>query len=222
MTARPLLMVLNARDMAECMASFRALDVPRAFLTGYTERELCTVIPRLIRDTDFTHYVAVSDDVVVTRAAVDAVYQYLDGRPVVTGWCNLDGSSPLCSVVDRPLEVASPWGFPDVDTYGFMHWTKVAFSPQRLIRTWFAGMCLTGMSREMWQRYPFDVLPTEDGSGCCSDFRLCWRLQHDNVPIAAVRDAGVLHVRQQWDVPDRDPRKRLIVGRVPARVEMVL
>lgn len=208
MTARPLLLILNPRRMQECLDSFAALTVPRAYMTGYTERELCTVIPQIIAGTDYTHFVAISDDTVVSQRAVDAVYERLeDGHGVVTGWCNLDGASPLCSVVDRPLvgEV------PSRASYSFMHWSRVVMGDP-LQRTWFAGMCLTGMSREMWARYPFDVFPMGDLGGFASDYRLCWRLQEDGVPIMAVRDAGVLHVREQWDIPDRDPRKKLYLG----------
>lgn len=203
---RPLLLIMNPRRMRECLDSFAALTVPRAYMTGFTERELCSVIPEIIASTDYTHYVIVSDDTVVPQRAVDAVYAHLDGHPVVTGWCNLDEQSALCSVVDKPLVGDAP----TADSYSFMHWTRVVMHPDDLIRTWFSGMCLTGMAREMWQRYPFSVF--QGGNGYASDYRLCWRLQQDEVPIMAVREGVVTHVRERWDVPDPDPRKRLYLG----------
>lgn len=202
----PLLLILNPRDIRECMESFNSLRVPKAYLTGYTERQLVPVIADLVHVTDYTHFVTISDDTVVTQRAVDTVYGLLEDHPVVTGWCNLDDTDPRCSVVDRPLTGDSP----TLDSYGFMHWSRVVTHPEPTLRTWFAGMCLTGMSRELWQRYPFDVLGSEQG--WASDYSLCWRLQRDGVPIVAARDAAVLHVRERWDVPDRDPRKQLRIG----------
>jgi len=208
----PLLIILNPRAIPECMESFVALDVPCAYLTGYTERQLVDVIADIIATTDHTHYVAISDDTVVTQRAVDAVYDQLPAHPVTTGWSNLDDTDPRCSVVGRELRGDAP----SADSYDFLHYSKVVMHPEPVMRTWFAGMCLTGMSREMWRRFPFAVLGSE--AGWASDYSLCWRLQTEGIPITAIRDGGVLHVRQRWDVPDDDPRKRLLVGEVEPRV----
>ena len=216
MTARPLLVILNPRNIAECMASFSALDVPRAYLTGFRERHLVDVMANLVATTDYSHYVVVSDDTVVQRRALDAVYALLEQHPVVTGWCNLDDTDGRCSVVDRPLQGKTP----SAASYGFMHYSRVVTHPEPTLRTWFAGMCLTGMSREMWQRFPFDVLAGSE-HGWASDYSLCWRLQEADIPITAARDGSVLHVRERWDVTDTDPRKRLLVGQVPAVVELI-
>jgi hypothetical protein len=67
--ARPLLLILNARRISECLDSYRALSIPKAYLTGYTERELEPVIAELVASTNFSHYIAVSDDVVVSSRA---------------------------------------------------------------------------------------------------------------------------------------------------------
>jgi hypothetical protein len=206
--ARPLLLILNARRISECLDSYRALSIPKAYLTGYTERELEPVIAELVASTNFSHYIAVSDDVVVSSRAVHAVQELLGGHPVVTGWCNLDQQDPRCSVVDRPLTGDTP----TLESYGFMHWSRVVTHPHRTLRTWFAGMCLTGMSRDLWQQYPFRTFGPAGSAGWASDFNLCRRLQDDRVPIMAARDAGVLHVRERWDVQDPDPRKRLHLG----------
>lgn len=211
-TCRPLLLVLNPRAIPECIASFAALTVEKAYLTGYTERQLVPVIADIVSATNHTHYVAISDDTIVTQRAVDAVYDQLPAHPVTTGWCNLDDTDPRCSVVGRELQGDQP----NAASYDFLHWSKVALNPEPVMRTWFAGMCLTGMSKEMWQRFPFQVLGSEQG--WASDYSLCTRLQAENVPITAVRDAGVLHVRQQWDIPDSDPRKRLLVGEIEPTV----
>ena len=81
-------------------------------------------------------------------------------------------------------------------------------------------MCLTGMSREMWQRFPFGVC---EGSevGWASDYSLCWRLQQAEVPIVAARDAHVLHVKTNWQTSETDPRKTLQIGHVEPKVTIV-
>jgi hypothetical protein len=213
----PLLLILNARDIPECMDSYRALTVPRAYLTGYTERQLVPVIAELVETSGYTHFVCVSDDVVVPQRAVDAVYGLFEEHDVVTGWCNVDVHDGRCTVVDAPL--GGDGQNPTRDDYHWTHWTYAAHHPERAVRTWFGAMCLTGMTREMWRFFPFDVLgPTV---GWASDYSLCWRLQQADVPIFAARDGDCLHVKERWDTPCIDPRKRLLVGEVEPRVTII-
>ena len=103
---RPLLVILNPRRIDECIASFQALDIPRAWLTGYTESELEEVFPRLVEESAYSHYVVVSDDVVATQAALDAVLRLLDQHPVVTGYCNLAEGNELVNLLRTPLPAA--------------------------------------------------------------------------------------------------------------------
>jgi hypothetical protein len=211
-----LLMIMNPRQIEECVRSIAALDVDKAWLTGYREYELIPVIWNLVAETDYDRYIIVSDDVVVTPPALRAVQRAADDHAyaVVTGWCNLDMTDrglAHSNVVRTPFtEYAST-----LEQYDWVPTREILDGdPVRL--TWFAGLCLTCMTRDQWQTFPFDLFGSR---GCCSDFELSWRLQHAGVPVLAVRDGGAFHVKKLTGILDHagdhplgtDERKRLVL-----------
>jgi hypothetical protein len=76
------------------------------------------------------------------------------------------------------------------------------------LHTCLVGMCITGMSHAMWQRFAFRTFWNEP-PGSCSDFCLSADLNAAQIPMVAARDAFVWHVKETWNTADRDPRKRL-------------
>ena len=112
------------------------------------------------------------------------------------------------------LPITDP--MPRVSNYDFMRYVDVATSETPLIRTGFVGMALTGMTREIWERFPFDVSPI--GAQC--DYSLSYRLTQAGIQMAAHRDGCIEHVKEKWNEPDREPRKRLLIGEIPAEVRL--
>jgi len=208
----PLLVVLNPRNITECMDAFRALDIPKAWMTGYREYDLVVPMADLVNVTDYSHYIVISDDAVVRQPALNAVLALLeDGHPVATGWSNLDCVEAKVNLQRTPLQ--SP--VPLVTGWDLYHFAEVMGYPEPVVPTFFGGMCLTGMSRELWQRFPFNCYGRPGGG---SDYHLCWRLQEAGVPIAAAREGFVFHVKERWAEGDLDPKKRLLVGMVSPSV----
>lgn len=212
---RPLLAVMNPRRIPECMAAFEAVSVDKVWLRGFTERQLVEVVPGVVaeaRRRGFSHLVVCSDDVVVSQRAVDAVLELLRaGDQVVTGFCALDASDPRVNLTSEPLRGPSP----TVEAYSFWLRAQVEEWPERRGRSWFAGMCLTGMPLELWDAYPFACFG-DPGYG--SDFSLSVRLQMDGIPIVAARDGFVRHVKETWNRRDVADEKRLLVGEIAAEV----
>lgn len=200
----PLLVILNPRRIPRALEAFDALEVDRAYLTGYTESELVPVIAELIENSEHSHYLAVSDDGIVGQSALAAVLRLLDcGYPVVTGWSNLDCIEAKVNLQRTPLTKPVPDG---VATWDLYHWAEVMSYPQEAVPTYFAGMCLTGMSRSLWRRFPFGVYGEP---GASSDYHLSWRLQHAGVPIVAAREGFVFHLKERWGWGDIAAEKRL-------------
>lgn len=215
---RPCLLVMNARQIPDCIASYAALDIPRAMLTGYTERELVPVFADVIASTDYTHYLAVSDDAVVTRDALDAVLDLLerDAAPVATGWSNLDSTLATVNLTRSPL--LGDWPVPEA--YDFYHWSEV-LGAGPVVPTFMAGMCLTGMSRGMWREFPFACFGSPEQSGFASDFHLCLRLQEARVPIVAARGGFCFHVKERIGHNDVAEDRRMYIGPEYQRVTIV-
>lgn len=207
----PLLIVFNPRNIVECVDSIRALPIDQAWLTGYYEHQLVDVIADIVRDHDeYTHFLVCSDDPVIPAFALEAVLDALDdGHPVVTGYCNLDATDMRVNLTRRPFRNTHTSTMEDYDLY---HLSEVLGWPDELVPTHFAGFALTGMDREMWLRYPYQ------SDGVPSDFNLARRLQGDQVPIVAPKQAFMWHTKEKINQGDREPRKRLLIGEVEPSV----
>lgn len=211
---KPLLLILNPRAIAECVESFAALDIEKAWLTAYTEPELVDEVAAIIEATDYTHYVMASDDLIVTPWALYEVVHAAKRHPVTTGYCNFDlTDDPRVGLTKGPLLARRP----SPASYGdFYTQAEVDAYPDELVPTSFTGWVMTCMSRELWLRYPFQISEL----GAQSDYALSWRLQQDGVPIVAPKHARTFHVKERHGGGDQEPRKRLLIGEVPASVTL--
>jgi hypothetical protein len=214
---RPLLLVLNPRDIRECVESISRLPVDKAWLRSYTEEELATVVPRVISEADasYDYFLIVPDDCVVTPGALAAVLEQAERHEVVTGFTRLDATHPLVNLTTRPLIGDEPVP----GAYDFYSYADVLAHEGPTLATGFVGFAVTGMSRELWERFPFRARgcgPT----ACCSDFDLSVRLRDAGVTMTAVTGGYVEHVKITWGERDcgKDPRKRLLIGERPSEV----
>src|SRR5688572_2613261 len=97
---------MHPRRITECVDAFKALDADKAWLSGYTEKQLCDVVPKVIEETDYDNYLMVSDDFLVSQEAFDAVTSLLEqGHPVVTGYANLAFDNPLVNITKSPVQL---------------------------------------------------------------------------------------------------------------------
>lgn len=233
---RPLLVVMNPRNIEECVSSYRRLPLDKAWMTGYSEPDL--PIAQLVEDTDYTHYLVVSDDAVVPVGALAPILEALDdGHPVVTGYSNLDATDMRVNLTKSPFKIRDVSLHQD---YDFWHLSEVIAYPFDLVPTFFAGMCMTGMSRDLWREFPFKCvkphpdarerererrLKEGDGLGARtpmlpSDWYLCVRLDNVGIPIVACQQSFVWHVKERLNQTDTEDRKRLLLGIVPQEVRM--
>lgn len=204
---RDLLVVLNPRTIRECVSAFNELDIDRLWIRNMTEKQIQDAWPAILdRASNHDRVFVVSDDVIVRPQALEAV-RTLEGE-VVTGYCNLSSDDFRVNLTKQPLRTE----FPTIEAYDFYSLAEVMEHPAETVPTWFAGMCLTGMSVELWEEFPFQVT----SSGAQTDFSLSKRLEAAGIPIAAAREGFCWHVKEQWNRLDREPRKRLFVSGEPA------
>ena len=190
--------VLNPRAIRECITSITELPVPKIWLTGYTEREISEgVFLAVLAQYDFDRYFVVSDDVIVRPYAFDAIRHVLDlhDAPVATGYSQRSHADWKVNLTRKPLMD----DLPTAGAYDFRHFRDVVSWPTPELPTWFTGMSLTGMSREMWRRFPFQCFVDDESPlGYASDFHLSKRLQDAEVPIRAAREGFAYHWRHEW------------------------
>jgi hypothetical protein len=210
----PLVVITQVREIPECVESWEALSTPVACLRGWPMVDLPPVMADLVDSTDHDPILMCADDCVITQHAVDAVLELLaDGHPVVTGWCLLDRTHPLANLSTRRL----PPGPPTKASYTFPRGNRVQSWPEPSMPTYFVGMCLTGMSRAMWQRFPLDGY-SHRGAMWATDYHLSQRLAAADIPMVAARDGFVVHVKEKWMQGDTDPRKRILIGSMKQEV----
>jgi hypothetical protein len=203
------LLVMNPRQIPRCLEAIRGLDVPQTWLTGFTEKELETVIPLVLDKWKARRYAIVSDDTIPTQEALDAVLALHDRNPahVVTGYCPLATGSPYVNVSRIPPTDETPGE--NSYLWATRWWATTRRHP---FNTYLAGMALTVMTRQLWRRFPFQTYGPADGPGWASDYHLSRRLYQAGIPIR-VPPAGLIdHVKEQWNRPDTSPAKRLVLG----------
>ena len=215
---RTLLCIMHARAIPECLDSYRALDCDIAWMSGFTIAELGNVHREVIRTTDYDAYVVVSDDCIVTQPALDAVVALLaDDHPAATGWCRLHTKSPQVNLCHSPLI----GDVPKRKAYPFYGFEEVDEWEGEVVPTHFMGMSLTGMSRDMWRRYPYGCFTTIRTQGHSSDFHLCIRLRDEGVPMVAAQSGYIEHVKTRGRNGHPAPAShRVLVGEMPAETRI--
>ena len=209
---RDVLVVLNPRRIPEVLEAIEALDIARLWVRNLWMHEIeerWDEIEEAIAEYAWAWILC--DDVIPTQEALEAVRELADeGFPVVTGYCNLDAVDPRVLLTRSPLGPRS-----EVSAYDFYSLREVKYGP-RVIPTTFVNYCLTGMSVEMWRQYPLRNEP----EGNAADFNQSRRLAEDGIVAVAHRDAFCWHLKDEWLAPNRDPRKRLLMGSEPSAIEL--
>lgn len=217
---------MHARNVAPAQRAFAELDIAKLWLSGYTENELAgngqdSVFAWALDNSDFDHYIVVSDDALVRQPCLDAVTRALDeGCEVATGYSQRSHTDMTVNVTDGPLRDSRP----TVEAYTFRQLREVISWPEPLVPTWFAGMSCTGMSAEMWRKFPFGCFTDIDSAGepldrgYASDFHLSRRLQDARVPVYCVREAFCYHWRNEWQHTNHPDDDRVLVGEMKRQV----
>jgi len=210
---KPLLIVMNPRRITECVDAISALKIDKVWAKNYTERQLVDVIAGIVAESEHDLIGIISDDARPDQAALNLILDAHEPGAVYTGYCNLSEQDYRVNLSTHPLKVQHE---ATMDCYSFITKADLEARPEALIRSWFAGHCLTFMSRDLWTRFPFGIVDV--GNGTQSDYHLCCRLQESEVPIWAVRGGFVEHVKRYSNTGDDTAGRALLVGVEPAEV----
>lgn len=186
---KPLLLVMSPRNIPECIAAIRSLNIDKAWLKHYTEAELVNVIPQVIAECDHDPIGILSDDGVPTQQSLDLVLNAYEPSSVYSGYSNIETQTTLVNLCDKPLIIREQ---ATDDCYSLIERETIEEYLNPLMPVYFAGLSLTFMSRAHWNQYPFMAY---GNPGWQSDYLLCKRLQIAGERIWAVRGAFFLHLR---------------------------
>lgn len=185
---KPLLMIMNPREIPQCMTALEALDIDKVWLKNWSERELVSVIAEVVESTDHDVIGLLSDDTIPSNSSLELILDAFEPSSVYTGYCNMDEDSEEVNLSRSPL-IVKPLA--KLDCYEFPTRAEVD-EHNGLYKSFFTGFAMTFMSKDMWLKYPFDCIGTP---GYQSDYSLSCRLQNDGVDVWAVPGAFMPHLR---------------------------
>ena len=211
----PVLMIMQPRHIDEAINSLKEnIDIPKAWFRAYTEPQVMAQMNKFIKETNFSHYIVMSDDGVVSKEAADTILKYGESLDyeVFTGWMNMhieaDGNFSYISTVSQgklseileiengPLREEYPPWLP-------MKWVK---EQKGVIRTVMANFAMSIAERDIFLKFPLMTHP----NNCSSDHHWSFRLQEEGVKVWTHPDAFIKHLRRGW----APLRHHWLVGRV--------
>ena len=203
MTFDPVLMIMQPRRIDEAINSLKEnIDIPKVWFRAYTERQVMARMNQYINETNFSHYIVMSDDGVVSKQAADTILKYGEkvDDDVFTGWMNMhiedDGRLSIISTVSQghlpqileyekgPMRNEYPPWLP-------VEWVR---NQEGMIRTKMANFAMSIARREMFLDFPLMTWP----NGKSSDHHWSFRLQQSGVAVWTHPDAFIKHLRRGW------------------------
>lgn len=187
-------LVMNARTIPECLDSYHELPCDYVLMTGYTEGELVRVMATIVENTAYDHYIVTSDDVVNERNAFAAVEHELAERGRTTGYCRITPYTKWVNVVRSPLHGEPP------ATLRYNWYSLFDVNRGAKVRTtYFFGLCFSGMTRELWQKFPFGAYRGGPFGWIMSDYHLSYRLQKAGYDLTFNTGARFVHLSHHAD-----------------------
>ena len=198
----PVLMIMQPRQIDESINSLKEnIDIPKVWFRAYTEPQVVAQMNKFVKKTNFSHYIVMGDDGIVSKKAADAILKFgeiEDG--VFTGWMNMhlekDGSLSEMSTVSRGV-------LPNIIDVGrgpvrsdYPEWFPVEWviNEQGFIRTVMANFAMSIAKREIFLQFPLSTWP----NGRSSDHWWSFQLQRAGIEVWTHTDAFVKHLRRGW------------------------
>ena len=211
----PVLMIMQPRRIDEAINSLKEnIDIPKVWFRAYTEPQVMILMNEYIKETNFSHYIVMSDDGVVSNQAADTILKYgeMTEYDVFTGWMNMhierDGSFSYISTVSqgRLPEILENEKGPSREEYPAWLPMKWVENQVGVIRTRMANFAMSIAHREIFLKYPLMTWP----NGRDSDHLRSFQLQEDGLKVWTHPDAFIKHLRQGW----KPWRHNWLVGKI--------
>ena len=217
----PVLMIMQPRIIPPAITSIREnWNKPRVWFKAFTEPQVVNEMNRFVRESDYSHYIVISDDAICYKRAFDNVLANAPKYDVFTGWCNMemygDKLSPHSNVsfhalplIDENASLVRPL----YDDYP--PWASVdeVLSKEGNFQTAIASFATSCFTRDILLKYPLGVWE----NGKASDHYISYKLQKDRIPIWTSRDVFVRHLRQGRESYLKNT-KAWLVGNVPSQI----
>ena len=192
-------MQMQPRMMVEPIKSIKQnVNIPRVWFRAFTEPQVCAQMNKFVRNTDYTHYLISSDDLIVYKRAIDNVLMNALNYDVYTGWLNMhfDGNtmSSLSNVCYGIFKTPPSHG-PEREDYPAWETLNVVLSKTFIRQTSIASFSISCFKKQVLLDYPLQTYSNTNAS----DHHISYRIQRGaKYTIWTHRDAFCRHLRQGW------------------------
>ena len=152
------LMVMSVRNIKSVVDSNNSLDCEKIYFIGHTEYELAPLINDFIKESNFKYYFITSDDTLIRKEKFELLKYYLQFYPIVSGWCVTRQNSHKTTIADKnkvKMNLGSNSGF--ISFSDVYYKTYEINKLPNIITSAFTGWIYTGMSKKIWEEYPFQT-----------------------------------------------------------------
>jgi hypothetical protein len=213
---KPLLVIFKPRSIPETDEAYAKINgISKLWIKYFPQDEAYTKAREFFLNSDYTHFMILPDDLIVTQKDVDTIANYDEGYESISGWCNNTGRDDI--EIDSNISLLSPPNPPHQALYENYNWLKIADIEKLVSKKWddrpsfpngeyermpvlHQGFALSRLSRIIIQRVPFRT-----DEGCCVDS--CLSLDLIRYGVAQFVD---LRIRMKHL---KIPRTELLVGK---------
>jgi len=210
---KPLLVIFNPRSIPEFYKAIEKISgISKLWIKYFPQDEAYKKARKFFLQSDYTHFMILPDDLIVTQADVDAIANHDESYDSISGWCNNTGGDD--TNIDTNISAFLPPDPPRTAIYEAYRWFKIAQfesmlskvgNSDAIIPVLHQGFALSRLSRRLIKLVPFRT-----DAGCCVDSCLSLDLMKNRVTITQYVD---IRIRMKHL---KIPRSELLVGKEKA------
>jgi hypothetical protein len=208
-----ILMIMNPRNIKDVIDSIRAIDIPKAWFTGFTEIELEGVMNDFVKSTNYDNYILTSDDLIINPNSLKNIRNNARKYDVLTGYCNLYLGSKEVNLCLSPLTLSNG-EFPRESDYNFCTIDDVSAQKSEIFKTYLSGFSLTLIKRDIWLDIPFQAYHRRQ-KGESSDHNFSYRTYQKGIEMYSHKDSFSTHIKSKRNSP---LKSEWIVGKEKPKV----
>ena len=198
----PVLMIMQPRRIPEAINSLNEnVDISKVWFRAYTEPQVLAQMNKFIKETNYSHYIVMGDDGVVSKKAANTILKYGEMKEydVFTGWMNMhlekDGSYSRESTVNvNQLKYWTQTEGPEREDYPPWVPVEEVQNHTGIIQISMANFAMTIAERDIFLKFPLQT----HINGRASDHHWSYRLQQAGVTVHTHTDAFIKHLRRGW------------------------
>tara|TARA_B100000029_G_C17410993_1_gene900746 strand:- start:183 stop:935 length:753 start_codon:yes stop_codon:yes gene_type:complete len=196
---KPVLMQMQPRMMVAPIESVKQnVNIPRVWFRAFTEPQVCDQMNKFVQNSDYTHYLISSDDLIVWKRAIDNVLMNAPNYDVYTGWLNMhfvENKMSSISNVCYGLFNTLQGNWPERSDYPPWETINDVLSNMFIRQTSLASFAISCFKKQVLLDYPLQTY----SKPVSSDHNISYRIQRGaKYTIWTHRDAFCRHLRQGW------------------------